>query len=214
MDWTPLIQPGDTVIDVGANVGRYTTAFAAAVGPTGQVLAFEPHPEAADDCRIACQGSPWVEVRTQAVWDTPGPGTLYRDGPTTSCSLWRTTLRDATSATDTPVEMVRLDDVVPGPIQGLKIDAQGGDGWVLVSAARLLAAMPARGWVLVELWPMGLRQAQFSLERFPEIFAGWTLTMEGKAPQATRRTLAEQVAMAQDWDGGRHTNLLMRKGLD
>lgn len=38
------IRPGDVVWDVGANVGHYTSLFAAHVGPSGRVIAFEPSP--------------------------------------------------------------------------------------------------------------------------------------------------------------------------
>ncbi len=37
-----LIQPGQTVLDVGANMGSHTLAFCNFVGPTGTVHAFEP----------------------------------------------------------------------------------------------------------------------------------------------------------------------------
>ena len=37
-----FLQPGDTVFDVGANVGLYTLLFSRLVGPQGQVYAFEP----------------------------------------------------------------------------------------------------------------------------------------------------------------------------
>ena len=37
---------GSTVVDVGANVGIFTVLAAKAVGPTGRVVAFEPHPGA------------------------------------------------------------------------------------------------------------------------------------------------------------------------
>jgi len=37
-----LLQAGDVVIDVGANLGCYTVPFAERVGPRGKVLAFEP----------------------------------------------------------------------------------------------------------------------------------------------------------------------------
>ena len=37
-----LIRPGQTILDVGANIGSHTVWFAQATGPTGTVLAFEP----------------------------------------------------------------------------------------------------------------------------------------------------------------------------
>src|SRR3954465_296715 len=41
-----LIDPGDVVADVGANLGYMSSLAAARVGPEGRVLAFEPHPRA------------------------------------------------------------------------------------------------------------------------------------------------------------------------
>lgn len=40
-----IIQAGDVVIDIGANIGYYTLLFASLVGETGEVLAFEPDPQ-------------------------------------------------------------------------------------------------------------------------------------------------------------------------
>jgi len=39
-----LVRPGDTVFDVGANIGFYTVLFSAWVGPRGRVVAYEPDP--------------------------------------------------------------------------------------------------------------------------------------------------------------------------
>jgi FkbM family methyltransferase len=39
-------RPGDVILDVGAEVGTDTLAFADAVGPTGRVIAIEAHPVA------------------------------------------------------------------------------------------------------------------------------------------------------------------------
>src|ERR1043166_6248339 len=37
-----LLRPGQTVLDVGANIGAHTLHFACAVSPSGKVFAFEP----------------------------------------------------------------------------------------------------------------------------------------------------------------------------
>lgn len=37
-----LLRPGDTVLDIGANIGAHTVPIAQLVGPAGRVLAFEP----------------------------------------------------------------------------------------------------------------------------------------------------------------------------
>ena len=42
-----LLREGNTVIDVGANIGTHAIPMARAVGPTGGVVAFEPQPEIA-----------------------------------------------------------------------------------------------------------------------------------------------------------------------
>ena len=38
-----LVKPGMTVLDVGANVGKYTKLFSLLAGQNGRVFAFEPH---------------------------------------------------------------------------------------------------------------------------------------------------------------------------
>lgn len=40
--YAPLIRPGDTVFDIGANIGAHTLHFARLVGLAGRVYAFEP----------------------------------------------------------------------------------------------------------------------------------------------------------------------------
>lgn len=39
------LSPGDTVCDIGANVGLFSTVMSSAVGEAGRLLAFEPFPE-------------------------------------------------------------------------------------------------------------------------------------------------------------------------
>jgi FkbM family methyltransferase len=43
-----VLQPGDTVIDVGANRGNFALAASHIVGSSGRVICFEPNPKAAE----------------------------------------------------------------------------------------------------------------------------------------------------------------------
>jgi hypothetical protein len=42
-----VVQPGDIVVDAGANLGYFATLLAARVGDSGRVVAIEAHPEVA-----------------------------------------------------------------------------------------------------------------------------------------------------------------------
>jgi FkbM family methyltransferase len=45
LDLVPaVVSPGDTAIDIGANLGMYLPALSRAAGPTGHIYAFEPIP--------------------------------------------------------------------------------------------------------------------------------------------------------------------------
>lgn len=56
------ISPGDTVWDVGANVGHYTREFAKKTGATGCVVAFEPVPACFAELQSVCRHLPQVRL--------------------------------------------------------------------------------------------------------------------------------------------------------
>ena len=63
------LKAGDVIYDVGANIGDYTEKFAQCVGSEGNVVAFEPSPDAAAKIRIRCQGYSHVQVLQIALAD-------------------------------------------------------------------------------------------------------------------------------------------------
>jgi FkbM family methyltransferase len=72
-------RAGDTVIDLGANVGYYTIILCAAVAPKGIVYAFEAHPDLVRllKATIHVNGfGPLIELHGCAVSDRPGTLTL------------------------------------------------------------------------------------------------------------------------------------------
>lgn len=141
-----LIDPGDFVVDVGANVGYLTSLAAVRAGPRGRVVAVEPHPTVFE--LLSSNAEAWradrrlapVELQRLALSDRAGDGRLFA-GPTFDQNMGLATL--ASDAADGPdseqVELRRLDEVVPGARIGvLKIDVEGHEPEVLRGAGSLL----------------------------------------------------------------------------
>ena len=73
-----FVASGNSVWDIGANVGLYTLPSARAVGPSGQVVAFEPMPRNLGFLRrhLTLNGLEGVMVRDVAVSDATGTLTM------------------------------------------------------------------------------------------------------------------------------------------
>ncbi len=73
------IRPGDTVVDIGANIGYYAVIAGKLVGDTGRVVAFEPDPAsfALMQRNLALNGLSNVTVEQKAVSNEYGSIRLY-----------------------------------------------------------------------------------------------------------------------------------------
>jgi FkbM family methyltransferase len=81
--WLPRrLAPGDTFVDVGANVGYFTLLGAQAVGPTGRVVAVEAAPETrvALERNVALNGLGDVRTIAAAASSVRGTLVLVPDG--------------------------------------------------------------------------------------------------------------------------------------
>lgn len=74
-----FVRTGDCCLDVGANIGIHTLAMAQQTGPTGSVIACEPHP-------LICQklqknrtlnAYSWITIEELALSSAPGEAILY-----------------------------------------------------------------------------------------------------------------------------------------
>ncbi|GAA4748787.1 hypothetical protein GCM10023264_13650 [Sphingomonas daechungensis] len=74
-----LLKPGDTFVDIGANVGMATLTAARAVGPAGRIVAYEPNPEVAAilDAAVRRNGLENVDVRQSAIGPKAGRTSLF-----------------------------------------------------------------------------------------------------------------------------------------
>jgi FkbM family methyltransferase len=144
-----LVDPGEVVADVGANVGYMSSLAAARVGPTGKVLAFEPHPRIYE--MLERNTARWrsaghageVELRRVALSSEAGEGTLVSPSFDANAGLGSLSA-DQGAPSDTgsdtiTVPLARLDEI-PGAdqVRVLKADVEGHEADVLRGATRLL----------------------------------------------------------------------------
>jgi FkbM family methyltransferase len=142
-----LIDPGDLVVDVGANVGYLTSLAAARAGAGGSVISFEPHPQvfellASNVARWNASGVAPVDPHQVALSDRDGTAELNA-GPLFHANMGLATLNEPATATEAdillPVSVQRLDNMLGDRDIGLlKIDVEGHEPEVLRGATKLL----------------------------------------------------------------------------
>ena len=148
-----LVQPGDTVVDIGAENGYHTCLLSRLVGDEGCVYSFEPEP--ANRARLFRSlelnqiGN--VEVIAKVLGEQPGTVSLFPNGPLTSVGYVRAGSRDGIK-----VECVRLDDELPSKIKVslIKMDIEGSEWRVLNGMPRILSTC---AHVITEFDPTALR---------------------------------------------------------
>jgi len=139
-----LLQPGQHVIDVGANYGTYTLPMAQKVGPSGHVWAFEPGASTAHFLAqgIAANGFANVTLVQKAVSSVPGIGKLALNLHAELRSLIHGT---ASEEGGEKVSLVTLDDCMDRyhwvDIDLIKIDAEGEEANIVKGGRRFFAKL-------------------------------------------------------------------------
>jgi FkbM family methyltransferase len=135
----PLISSGDTILDVGANVGNHTLFFSQCVGPGGRVLSFEPQRFL---FKILCANA--LLGRYQNVWpyrlavgdeegtvDIPVPNS-ERPNNFGGYSLSFDKFKEA-------ADITTIDTIAPDQCHLIKIDVEGMELSVLRGAVETIA---------------------------------------------------------------------------
>lgn len=148
------LTPGDVFLDVGAHLGYFSTLAARVVGPSGRVIAFEPHA----DSRLALGAmlernrvTPIVEIVSLALAECAGDVVLYTNDEYPSHSTIepeRSRMRTAMTFHPGPrVAAVTLDGWLTGRpdlasrVRCIKIDVGGGEARVLAGMTVTLRSL-------------------------------------------------------------------------
>lgn len=163
-----LIAPGDSVIEVGANVGYYTTAMASAVGPKGSVVALEANARLIELVRrsVTLNGMPdRVQLVGKAAMDQPGTVSFMTSRSRSGfgyVSIWNDVPFEDSKLSE--VEAVRLDDLGVKRVDLIRLDAEGSEPFILRGAEALLKANP--DVVIVMEWSVVQMSSRTSVEEF------------------------------------------------
>ncbi|PYX38280.1 MAG: hypothetical protein DMG81_12265 [Acidobacteria bacterium] len=158
------VRPGDTVYDIGANIGYVSLSLSKQVGRSGRVVAFEPIPQNAEAFRENVRNNQLQNVRLleAAASDARG-NTVIRlaENASTASLVWH---RNDPSAIELHVDTVLIDELVEtgelGPPSFVKIDVEGSEGLVVQGMHRTIAA--AKPVVFIECSDGG-REASWRL---------------------------------------------------
>lgn len=145
---------GSTAVDVGANVGIFTLTMAAAVGPTGLILAVEPLLSNARRLQSHASRNNFSNVNVANVAAGSKKGSALIDGRADPAFASAHAVEAAATATggEVRVAMVTLDDLWRENgrplVSFVKVDVEGTEPDVLAGASEMLAT--CRPKVLVE----------------------------------------------------------------
>ncbi len=137
-----LLEPGQHIVDIGANCGVYALSMAKVVGPSGRVWAFEPSSATADLLAegIAANGFEHVVLERCAVSAAPGSAQLSMHFQPELNALSHGGADDGSTET---VAVTSLDDCLTSrgwrDIAFLKIDAEGEEAPILEGGRRFFA---------------------------------------------------------------------------
>ena len=168
-----LIAMGETVLDIGANVGLLSCVFADSVGPDGRVFVFEPDPYTATFLKHNVRRFGQVRVFEIALSDKSGTANLFLNAQSGTSN----SLADRSDASETvSVECLTLDDFLKREpleqIHLIKIDVEGFEPRVLAGMAETVKAHPEMA-MIIEYCPENLGLAGEFPEALLEQIAGF-----------------------------------------
>jgi FkbM family methyltransferase len=182
-----LLNQGDGVLDIGANIGWYSVVLGKIVGPTGYVHAFEPDPLNTEVLRNNIEENGLRNVWTHAIALADRSGQMELTISKANLGDHRLSTNTTQGRHSVPVVVERLDSLLEQcppeqfdrhRLRVIKIDTQGAEVMILNGAVDLLATLPGRCALLVEFAPNLLAtHGPDQVEAFIELLASLKRSM-------------------------------------
>lgn len=169
------LRPGDTFVDVGANIGYFSLLGSRLVGRSGRVVAIEPSPRIVRQLRanIARNRVRNIRVAPVAASNTSGPLRLFEGPPEHVGATGMFATGEASKEFEvqamTLPEILTEDEARSARI--IKIDVEGAEALVVQGMVPLLSVGRADLEAVVEISPGRLAQLGQSTDEVLAVFA-------------------------------------------
>jgi FkbM family methyltransferase len=205
-----LIEPGMTVLDIGAQFG-YFSLLAAKHG-AGRVYAFEPVPANFELLRRTIQINDYMNVIhpvQRAVGAEPGLVTMFVYEGSDSHSMHRHPV--ASVREQISIECITLDEFLEGEaVDIIKIDIEGNEPYALSGLSQMISSR-SRLALITELAPEFLRRAGVEPADYLAQLASFGFEVQ-LIDEKTRSLKPVSQSFLDGGDPGRYANLFCVKG--
>jgi len=208
------IKTGDTIVDIGANIGYYTVIFAELTGISGKVYAFEPDPE---NFLILVKNAQHNKLSNvimieKAVSDINDFIRLYLNEENRGDNR----IYDSNDGRKSiKITAVKLDDFFinkENQIDFIKIDIQGAEYSALLGMKNLIRNSKSMTLV-TEFWPYGLKKAGFEPSAYLDLLLsfGFNIMVTNESLGILIDFDKERILYEYTIDNHLGTNLICRK---
>jgi FkbM family methyltransferase len=165
------LRPGMTVVDAGANIGYLSSLASQLVGPDGRVFSVEVDPKNQEILRenLRSLGRDNWEVLPVAAWHEDGTLNLVTgEQGGAGSTVWE-------SSGDHEVPAARLDTLIDGTVDYLKVDCESTDHLVVQGAEDLIRRNPSM-LISVEFNPGFTGHTGYGPAQIVDLYRGLGLT--------------------------------------
>jgi len=211
-----VAKSGMKFLDVGANIGLYTTVVSKILGPSGTVYSFEPEPEsyACLEKNVCLNGLNNVYLHQCALSDHVGEEKLYastnnggdnrlynpgEDPDNFKC------LDISVSTADIMLDVSRVSEV-----DLIKVDVQGYEYYVFSGMVGLIKRSP-NVVIFTEFWPDGIYHAGSDPDLLLKIFANLNLNAYDIRSGKSYSGFDEMSKLCKLYVGRQYTNLILSR---
>jgi len=170
------IKPGQTILDVGANIGFYAKILSQLTGPNGKVHCFEPDATNFQHLKVETAGLTNIVINNKAVGPKTEKIKIYTSK---NLNVDHRTYKPEEYDREIEIDAISMEDYfdVNVKVDFIKIDIQGFEMEAMKGMHTLLKANHHIK-MISEFWPYGLRKAGSSVSDYYNFLKNMNFNIE------------------------------------